>query len=178
MPRSNECRRSNTGAAVAIGLALLAVFQTARIVSGRNEAVPELVAVGDDLSQMSLRYGDGTVAPLDPHHPMLLLIFDPDCVHTRRVAPLWSSWLVSGAAEGHTVLGIAPAPVAAAAQYARDQQWWVMVAAPAESEDQPGEHPVVGRTPWVVAVDAGGRVVREAHGSKLAEVARELLDTG
>ncbi len=178
MPRPNGRRKSKTGVPVAIGLALLAVFQTVRIVSGRNEAAfPGQVEVGDDLSPMSLQHGDGTVTRLDPPHPMLLLIFDPDCVHTRRVAPLWSSWLTSGEAEGHTVLAIAPAPVAAAAQYARDQQWWVVVAAPAESEEQPGEHPIVGRTPWVVAVDADGRVVREAHGSKLAEVARELLDT-
>lgn len=118
-----------------------------------------------------------TVAPLDPQHPMLLLIFDPDCVHTRRVAPLWSSWLASGEAEGLTVLAIAPAPVAVAAEYARNQQWWVGVAAAVGSEEQPGGHRVTRRTPWVVAVDASGRVVREAHGAKLAEVAHELLDT-
>ena len=177
MPQAKRRRQSKTGVPVAIGLALLAVFQTVRIVSDRNEAAfPDLVAVGDDLSPMSLRYDDGTVAPLDPRHPMLLLVFDPDCVHTRRVAPLWSSWLASGEAEGLTVLAIAPAPVAAAAEYAREQQWRVVVAATAESEEQPGGHPVTRRTPWVVAVDAGGRVVREAHGGKLAEVARELLD--
>lgn len=116
MPRPKRGRQSKTGVSVAIGLALLAVFQTVGIVSGRNEAaLPDLVAVGDDLSPMSLQYEDGTVAPLDPQHPMLLLIFDPDCVHTRRVAPLWSSWLASAEAEGLTVLAIAPAPVAAAA---------------------------------------------------------------
>ena len=178
MPRSKRRRRSKTGVPVAIGLALLAAFQTVGIVLGRNEAgFPDLVAVGDDLSPMSLQYGDGTVTALDPQHPMLLLIFDPDCVHTHRVAPQWSSWLASGEAEGLTVLAIAPAPVAAAAEYAREQQWRVVVAATLGSEEQPGWHPVTRRTPWVVAVDAGGRVVREAHGGKLAEVARELLDT-
>ena len=178
MPRPKRGRQSKTGVSVAIGLALLAVFQTVGIVSGRNEAaLPDLVAVGDDLSPMPLQYDDGTVAPLDPQHPMLLLIFDPDCVHTLRVAPLWSSWLASGEAEGLTVLAIAPAPVAAAAEYARNQQWWVGVAAAVGSEEQPGGHLVTRRTPWVVAVDASGRVVREAHGAKLAEVAHELLDT-
>ena len=101
---------------MAIGLALLAILQTVGIVSGRNEPVSrDLVAVGDDLSPLSLQYLDATVADLDPTHPMLLLIFDPDCVHTRRVAPLWSSWLASGATEGLAILAVAPGPVAAAA---------------------------------------------------------------
>ena len=163
---------------MAISLALLAVFQTVRIVSGRSEAAfRDLVAVGDDLSAMSLQYGDGRVTPLDPHHPMLLLVFDPDCVHTHRVASVWSSWLASGEAERLAVLAIAPAPVLpAATEYAAKQRWRVAVAAATGSEEQPGAHPVTGRTPWVVAVDADGRVVREAHGSKLAEVVRALLD--
>lgn len=178
MPRSRQRRQSKLVVPVAIGLALVAILQIVGIVSGRDHPPPrDPVEIGDDLSVMSLEYSDGTVAALDPAHPMLLLIFDPDCVHTSRVAPLWSSWLASGAIEGLSVLAIAPGPVAAAAEYAREQRWGVVVAATAGSEEQPGGHPVTRRTPWVVAVDSDGRVVREAHGSRLTEVAGFLLDS-
>lgn len=178
MSRSRRRGQSKLAVPVAIGLALVAILQIVGIVSGRNEPPPgDPVEIGDDLSLMSLEYSDGTIAALDPTHPMLLLIFDPDCVHTSRIAPLWSSLLASGAIEGLTVLAVAPGPVAAAAEYARAQRWGVVVAATTGSEDPPGIHPVTRRTPWVVAVDSNGRVVHEAHGSRLTEVAGFLLDS-
>ena len=166
------------GRAVVVALALLAVVQTVGIVAGGGSAAPpRMIGVGDDLSLLALRHGDGTVAALDPERPMLLLIFDPACVHTARVAPLWSSWLASDEARGLAVLAIAPGPLPAAETYARAQQWRTVVSSTGGPEEQAGGHPATRRTPWVVAVDSSGRVMAEGHGSEVAEVARSLLDS-
>ena len=177
MPRSDKPRQQNLHRLVVVVLAVLAIVQTARIVAHPGAAPsPRLVGVGDDLSLMSLRSDDGTVAAFDPMHPTLLLIFDPECVHTERVAPLWSSWLASDEASEIAVLAIAPGSLSAAEAYARERQWRTAVSSTAGPDGQAGGHPATARTPWVLAVDAGGRILAEGHGRRVTEVARSLLD--
>lgn len=162
-----------------VSLAVLAVLQLAGVIDGGAEfGSPlgiEAVSVGDDLSSVPMQYSDGTVSALDPTGPMILLIFDPDCVHSGRVAPLWSSWLASGG-KTLSVLAVAPGPVTAALAYAKERQWPVRVASPRGGANKMEGQTMMRRTPWVFAVDSAGRVVSEAHGSKVAEVARSLLD--
>ena len=163
--------RTNPSLLVVVVLALSALLQAAAIATSRGEpAHADGITVGDDLSQMSLEFANRIVTALDPQ-PMLLLIFDPECPHSRHVAPLWSEWLTSDDSRELAVLGIAPQPIAAAAAYAREQRWSVRVASIFAAND-----PIARRTPWVVAVDSTSRVLREEHGRKVAEVARWMLD--
>ena len=170
-PKERRQARTKPTLLVVVVLALSAMLQAAAILTSRGaSAHADGVTVGDDLSRMSLEFANRTVTALDPQ-PMLLLIFDPECPHSRHVGPLWSVWLTSDDSRELAVLGIAPQPIAAAAAFAREQHWSVRVASIVAAND-----PIARRTPWVVAVDSAGRVLREKHGRKVAEVARWMLD--
>ena len=59
-PRSEKRWQHGLGRAVVVALALLAVVQTVGIVAGRGSAAPpRMIGVGDDLSLLALRHGDG-----------------------------------------------------------------------------------------------------------------------
>lgn len=172
LTQSKERRQAWTKLSLlVVVLALSAMLQAAAIVKSRGESAhADGVTVGDDLSLMLLESANYTITALEPQ-PLLLLIFDPECPHSRHVAPLWSEWLTSDDSRQLAVLGIAPQPITAATAFAREQQWSVRVASIFAAND-----PIMRRTPWVVAVDSAGQVLREEHGRKVAEVARWMLD--
>ena len=87
----------------------------------------EPIPVGYDLSSVSVKHPDGTPAELGAGQPTLLLVFDPDCAHTRRVAPAWSSWLAGTEAERYRVLAISLGPLADAIDFANEHHWPVEV---------------------------------------------------
>ena len=87
-------RRPSRYVAVA-GLAVVAVVQAiafAYVRAHTNGPTP-FVTTGHDLSDLSLRDYRGALQALGAGQPALLLVFDPNCAHSRRVAPLWSDWL-------------------------------------------------------------------------------------
>ncbi len=125
-------------------LALLAVAQMAAIGkrmvgSATREAE---IATGHDLSAVSLRRANGTLVGLADGHRTLLLVFDPECAHSRQVAEDWRKWLGTTGDDGVRVLALSAGSPASAAAYAREQQWHVEVASiagapPAETESTP-----------------------------------------
>ena len=136
------------------------------------------IPVGFNLSSVSARHADGTLAELGAGQPTLFLVLDPDCAHTRRVAPAWSSWLAGREARRLRVLAISLGPVAEAIGFANEHQWPVEVLSLEHPAGEPEAAILTRRTPWVVALDQAGRVVTDGHGADLAEVARALGGAG
>ena len=175
--RSVAARRSaRAPSALTATLALLAVAQAAvlgnRVLGGGGPE--DEITVGDDLSAVSLLRADGSPAGLADGRGTLLLVFDPDCPHSREVAAMWRDWLSVGDPGRGRVLALSPAAPASANGYAREQRWRVEVVSIAGATDGNGVHALTRRAPWVFALDGDGRVLASGHGRKLAEVAREL----
>ncbi|MDE2753412.1 MAG: hypothetical protein OXI83_12610 [Gemmatimonadota bacterium] len=142
--------------------------------ASRSDPIP----VGYDLSSVSVRHADGTLGELGAGQPTLLLVFDPDCAHTRRVASAWSSWLAGKESGGYGVLAISLGPLAAAIDFANEHLWPVEVLSLEHPAGEPEAAILTRRTPWIVALDQAGRVVTDRHGGNLAEVARALSGGG
>lgn len=161
-------------------LALLSVLAVGQVVALERRA-PRLdpldppVTVGNDLSDLVVRDSGGATIDLGAPYETLLLVFDPDCAHSARVADAWAAWLAGRASGRPRTYAVSSGPLPEAVRYARDMRWDVRVG----SVDAPGgEHPLTRRTPWVFAVGADGRVVADGHGSRLAEVARAIGGLG
>ena len=90
------------------GLAIVAVVQALAFayVRAHTNGQSPLVTRGDDLSDLSLRDSNGALQELGEGQPALLLVFDADCAHSRRVAPFWTNWLESNVHKGHRVIAI------------------------------------------------------------------------
>lgn len=142
--------------------------------ASRSDPIP----VGYDLSSVSVRQADGTLGELGAGQPTLLLVFDPDCAHTRRVAPAWSSWLAGKESEVYRVLAISLGPLAKAIDFASEHRWPIEILALEHPAGEPDAAILTRRTPWIVALDQEGRVVTDGHGADLAEVARVLGGAG
>ena len=158
--------------ALVVGLAILAVAQLV-VLGARARALgpaPDFLTAGDDISMLSLRLVDGTVVRLGDGRRTLLLAFDPECPHTRAVAPAWAEWLAAVDAGDLRIVAIAPGSPGPAAAYAREMGWRVPVAT-LEGFDDDTVQMVAGRVPWVIAVDEDGFVLTEDHGGNLDEVA-------
>lgn len=136
------------------------------------------IPFGYDLSSVSVKHADGTPAELGAGQPTLLLVFDPDCAHTRRVAPAWSSWLAGKESEEYRVLAISLGPLAEAVDFANEHSWPVEVLSLEHPAAEPEAAILTRRTPWIVALDQAGRVVTDGHGAGLGEVARALSGGG
>lgn len=136
----------------------------------RNLAVP---TTGSDLSAALAMDADSEERSLIADGPVLILVFDPGCIHTHGVATLWRDWL-RNAVVNYRVVALSAAPRSAATAYASNEGWPVSVLT--VRADDPGNpsRALVSRTPWVVALDVHGRVVAEGHGSRVSEVARAL----
>ena len=87
----------------------------------------ERITIGHDVSAIAVDYADGTVSKLGRGRATLLLVFDPDCPHSRRVASEWTSWLGATAFSQYRVLAISPKPLSESVAYAREQGWPVQV---------------------------------------------------
>lgn len=159
-------------------LAVLAIGQS--VVVGhrilRRDPPDLAVAVGHDLSKASFRDSGGETIAMDAGHETLLLVFDPDCPHTERVAGAWASWLADEESTFHRTIAVSPGPLGAAVRYARDSHWSVRVGSVEPSEDRVVEHSLTSRTPWVFAIGADGRVEAEGHGVRLTEIAQAIRE--
>ena len=163
--------------AVLTFLSVLAVVQVVALErrTPRPDPLDPPVAVGDDVSELVVTDSGGATIELGAPHETLLLVFDPDCAHSARVADAWAAWLAGRDSGRPRTYAVSSGPLPEAVRYAREMRWDVRVG----SVDAPGgEHPLTRRTPWVFAVGADGRVVAEGHGSRLAEVARAIGSLG
>ena len=168
------CGRAWRNSAVVTVLAVSAIAQAVVLGAPTLDADSQvqLIPVGYDLSSVTARHGDGTVAKLGAGRATLLLIFDPDCAHTHRVAPAWSSWLAGRESEGYRILAISAGALADAIDFANEHHWPIEVVS--VEAGPPGASDLTRRTPWVIALDQEGRVVTDGHGNGLPEVARAL----
>lgn len=160
---------------IAGALTLLAVTQGAFIgnrMFGRDSDEHE-ITVGHDLSQVSLERADGTELDLSDGQNTLLLVFDPECVHSGKVAAMWKQWL-KAAPRADRVLALSAGSLRSANAYARDQEWPVEVVSIGTDAAGSRSHALVRRAPWVYALGGDGRVLAGGHGRKLPEVARAL----
>lgn len=128
-----------------------------------------------DLSNLRVTLEDSTVTRLGGEGPTLLLVFDPECPHSERIAASWARWLAGGHAKRMRVLIVSEGPLLAAVRYARAKEWSGGQLGTLESSGEGSlGQAVAKRSPWVFAVDHNGRVIAEGHGGTLAEVARLL----
>ena len=160
-------------------LKLLTVLAIGQIVAlghrtPRPETLAPAVAVGDDLSSLVLKDSGGEPIELGAGYKILLLVFDPDCPHTTRVAEGWASWLEEEESGAHRTIAVSSGALSTAVRYARDKDWNVRVGSVDPAADGRGEHALTNRTPWVFAVGPDGTVVAEGHGIRLAEVAQTI----
>ena len=160
-------------------LKLLTVLATVQLVALahrtiRLETLPQLIAVGDDLSSLVIKDVGGETIDLAAGYETLLLVFDPDCPHTDRVAEPWASWLDEKDSKAHRTIALSSGTRATAARYVGDKRWTARVGAVEPGVDGQGEHALMIRTPWVFVVDGDGKVVAEGHGVRLAELAETI----
>lgn len=160
-----------------VALGILAAGQLANLAYGRVNPGSDdpLMSATYDLSSVSVRLEDGTVSQLSGVAPILLLVFDPECSHSDRIAPSWARWLSDHRSNGIRVLGVSAGPSETAARYARAKGWALELGTLNSRVDGSAGDLVTRRTPWVLAVDQDGRVIAEGHGRSLVEVA-QLLD--
>lgn len=164
--------RPSKGLVVAMGA--VAVAQIAAFgIQGPPAGGPRFVTAGQDLGSVVVRQTDGSPQELGMAGPALLLVFDPECAHSRQIAPLWSEWLKTTAID-HRVLAVARGTVSEAVAYARASGWPVQVVAVDLATGLEQSRALVSRTPWVFAIDDEGRVLDEGHGSRLEDVAEVL----
>jgi len=161
-------------------LTLLSVLAVGQVVAlerrtPRLDPLDPRVTVGHDLSEMVVRDSGGATIELGAPYETLLLVFDPDCAHSARVADTWASWLAKQDSGRYRTYAVSPGPLPAAVRYARDMRWNVRVGSVGTSG---GDHPLTRRTPWVFAVGADGRVVAEGHGSRIAAMALTIGGLG
>lgn len=160
-------------------MAVIAITQLV-VLGARARALslaPDFLTDGDDVSMLSLRRVDGTVVRLGDGRRTLLLVFDPECPHTRLIAPAWAVWLSAVDTDDLRILAVAPGSPGPAAAYGREMGWRAPVAT-LEGLDEDSAEMVAGRVPWVIAVDEEGVVVSEGHGSTVSEVAGEIRRGG
>lgn len=160
-------------------LKLLTVLAIAQLIAlGHRDPWAEIpasaVAVGDDLSSLVIKDSGGETIDLAEGIETLLLVFDPECPHTTRVAEDWASWLAQEEAEAYRTIAVSSGALSTAMGYARAKHWHVRVGGVETDGDGKGEHALMNRTPWVFAVRYDGTVVAEGHGIRLAEVAKAL----
>ena len=157
-------------------LTVLAIGQFVAL-SSRAPRPPILtpaVGVGDDLSSLVIKDSGGERIELAVGRKTLLLVFDPDCPHTTRVAEAWTSWLDEDAPEAHRTIAVSSGAPATAARYVQDKRWNVRAGTVEPADDGKGDHVLLKRTPWVFVVGGDGTVVAEGHGIRLAEVAQTI----
>lgn len=173
--RGSQRRAFRIAGATALGV--LAFGQLTNMTYGglNADSSEPWVTADHDLSNLRVTLEDGTVTRLGGEGPTLLLVFDPECPHSERIAASWARWLASGQAKRMRVLIVSEGPLLAAVRYARAKEWsdGQLGTLDSSGERSLGEA-VVKRTPWVFAVDHEGRVIAEGHGSTLEEVARLL----
>lgn len=155
---------------------LLTVLATVQLLALANrttrlETLPKQVAIGEDLSSLVIRDVGGETIELAGYET-LLLVFEPDCPHTDRVAEAWASWLDEEDAKAHRTIAVSSGTPATVARYVGDKRWTVRAGAVEPGADGKGEHALMNRTPWVFVVDNAGMVVAEGHGVRLAELAQ------
>ena len=160
-------------------LTLLTVLAIAQLVAlGYRVPRPEIpapaVAVGDDLSSLVIKDSGGERIELAAGYETLLLVFDPDCPHTTRVAEDWASWLAQEEAAAHRTIAVSSGAPATVGRYVRDKRWNVRAGTVEPADDGKGDHVLLKRTPWVFVVGGDGAVVAEGHGIRLAEVAQTI----
>ena len=164
------------GAVLAL-LSVLAVGQAVALERRtlRPDPLDPRVTIGHDVSELVVRDSEGATFELGAPYETLLLVFDPDCPYSARVAETWASWLAKQDSGRLRTYAVSSGPLPAAVRYARDMRWNVRVGSVDASG---GEHPLTRRTPWAYAVGADGRVLAEGHGARLAEVARTIGGLG
>jgi hypothetical protein len=160
-----------------LGLALLALAQV--LVFGnrwrnRDEPADSWLHVGDDVSALRFRTPSGRPGSLAGGEPTVLLIFDSQCPHCREVAPAWKDW-IGEAPRGLRVVGVSTEPPETAEAFTREQGWGVEVWR-VEARTGSPEHALTSRTPWVFVLDGEGRILKEGHGSRLAELTSGVSD--
>ena len=165
-----------TRQAAVVGLVALATAQLA-VLGYRAGASPATgIGVGEDLSGVRVGGADGMERALVTEAPMLLLVFDPECAHSRRISPEWRAWLLEAGGPAN-VLALSAGSVTDAATFAQANGWPVRVATINPGARGSREHALTSRTPWVFAVDRSGRVLAEGHGARLPEVAAALASS-
>ena len=172
--------RAGWSAALIVALVALAIAQVVlplakALASDRGQ---QFVSDGHDLSTVSVRLVDGNDVRLGGERATLLLAFDPDCQYTDGIASAWSVWLSNLELDAIRVLAVSPGFPGAASAYASRQRWPVQVGTLPAVGNTVGTDMITKRTPWVFAVDHGGRVVGQGHGRKLPDIARSLVDSG
>lgn len=172
---SHERSGARVGTLVITVLTVVAIAQLVNAALRLSSLDPDggFVKTGHDLSAVSVPLSDGTVAELGDGRRSLLLIFDPDCVHSNGIVPSWSAWLSTLDRDGVRILAVSPGSLSQATRYARKQRWPVKVGT-LRGTTSAGN--VLGaRTPWVFVLGQDGRVVEEGHGSRLIEVAQHFF---
>lgn len=154
----------------AAALAALAAVQFSLLADRLETGSAGHVAVGDDLAGVRVGGGDGRDRLLGEFQ--LVLVFDPECAHSRQVAPEWGKLLQDPARPGG-IVAVAPGSHEAAALHAEAHGWQVTVATVDRYRPGSREHALLSRTPWVFALQ-DGRVVAQGHGDELAEVVTAL----
>lgn len=165
-------RRPQTKDLAVYALVILAGVQLS--VLGIRMAHPHQVPlvwpqVGDTISGVRIQLSKDRETQVPSGDSTVLLIFDSQCVHCAKVAPLWKDWL---RAEGRDwrVLAVAAECLESAQRYAEEQGWEVQVGAVEAEPSGEMAAALMGRAPWVFVANGAGVILAEGHGDMLPEL--------
>lgn len=160
---------------VPAGLTLLAAAQLVLLVcSDADAGLPASpLATGKVLSDLRVLHADGDWRRLGSGGAVLVLVFDPECTHSRRIAPAWREWL-EGPGSGTDVVALSAAAPSVSAGHAKASGWSVPVVSVDASVPGSPEHALTRRAPWVFALDADGTILAEGRGVEISQVAAVL----
>lgn len=161
---------SSRSTRTAAALTALAAVQFSLLADRLETGSAGHVAVGDDLSSVRVAGDHGPGSLLGEFQ--LVLVFDPECAHSRQAAPKWRALLQDPDRPGG-IVAVTPGPFEAAARHAAAHGWQVTVATVDGYRPGSREHALVSRTPWVFALQ-DGRVVAQGHADELAEFVAAL----
>lgn len=176
---TDRIARTRREGIVVAALVLLAAVQAA-VIGNRlltDRARPHDIVVGDDLSKVPLRRADGSLVGLGGGRTTLLLVYDPDCAHSDRVAAGWQEWLDRRDRGADRILALHAGSRSLAVAYAVGQRWPVEVVSVGSAVDGSRAWALTRRTPWVFAIGGDGVVVASGHGRELPQLARALIPT-
>lgn len=166
-----------SGFALIVALVTVTVVQLVPIARRTVDTtqVKQFVGEGHDWSEVSIGLSNDRHINLGDSAGTLLLVFDPNCRHSDRIAGAWSEWLSTNEVWPVNVVAVSPSPLGVASAYASSQGWPLEVGSLNEATDSVEASVITRRTPWVFAVDNTGRVMSHGHGTQLDRVARSLL---
>ncbi len=132
------------------------------------------LGVGDSLHGVPVVDASGREARLAFGDTALVLVFNSECGHCERVAPMWQGWLDTHRAAVR-VVAISSESSGVAEAYVARHGWEVDLWTVDSTRRGGAAHALTGRTPWLFLIDGDGVILAEGHGEGIDQLVASAL---